>query len=90
MKLILVPYALICWLLLKFGLVQRTLGNLVAMGIGGVFLVFMLLTWTRYYAIYDLTSTTTVKAPHIVLNSPAGGEMENIFFTHNQKVHEGD
>jgi multidrug resistance efflux pump len=90
MKLILIPYALICWLLLKFGVVKRTLGNFVAMGVGGAFLVFMLLIWTRYYAIYDLTSTTTVKAPHIVLNSPAGGEIDKIFVTHNQKVHAGD
>lgn len=90
MKLVLVPYALICWLLLKFGLVKRSLGNYVAMGIGGVFLVFMLLIWTRYYAVYDLTASTTVKAPHVVLNSPAGGEIDKIYVTHNQKVHEGD
>lgn len=90
MKIVLVPYILICWLLLKFGVVKRTLGNFVAMGLGGVFLVFMLLTWTRYYSILDLTASTTVKAPHIVLNSPAGGEIEKIYVTHNQKVKEGD
>lgn len=90
MKLVLVPYILICWLLMKFGVVKRTLGNFVAMGVGGVFLLFMLLTWTRYYSIIDLTASTTVKAPHIVLNSPAGGEIEKIFVTHNQKVKAGD
>lgn len=90
MKLILVPYILICWLLLKFGVVKRTLGNYVAMGCGGVFLVFMLLVFTRYFAFLDLTTTTTVKAPHVVLNTPAGGEIDKIFVTHNQKLKAGD
>lgn len=90
MKLVLVPYALICWLLLRLGVVKRTLGSFIAMGIGGVFLVFMLLIWTRYYAVYDLTASTTVKAPHIILNSPAGGEIDKIYVTHNQKVSAGD
>jgi multidrug resistance efflux pump len=90
MKLILVPYFLICWLLLKFGVVKRTLGNLVALGFGAIFLLFMVLTLTRYLAFIDLTATTTVKAPHIVLNSPAGGEIDRIFVTHNQKVKAGD
>ena len=90
MKLILVPYILTCWLLLKFGVVKRTLGNYVAMGCGGVFLVFMLLVFTRYFAFLDLTTTTTVKAPHVVLNTPAGGEIDKIFVTHNQKLKAGD
>ncbi len=90
MKLILVPYVLICWLLLKFGVVKRTLGNYIAMGCGGVFLVFMLLVFTRYFAFLDLTTTTTVKAPHVVLNTPAGGEIDKIFVTHNQKLKAGD
>jgi multidrug resistance efflux pump len=90
MKLILVPYFLICWLLLKFGVVKRSLGNFVAMGLGAVFLLFMVLTFTRYLAFIDLTATTTVKAPHIVLNSPAGGEIDNIFVTHNQRVKAGE
>ncbi|GHA75327.1 hypothetical protein GCM10009007_15590 [Formosimonas limnophila] len=90
MKIVLVPYFLICWLLLKFGIVKRSLGNYVAMGLGAVFLLFMLFTLTRYYAILDLTGSSTVKAPHIVLNSPAGGEIEKIFVTHNQRVKSGD
>lgn len=90
MKLILVPYILICWLLLKFGVVKRTLGNYVAMGFGALFLLFIVLTFTRYFAFLDLTATTTVKAPHIVLNSPAGGEIDKIFVTHNQKLKAGD
>ena len=73
MKLTLVPYLLICWLLVKFGIVKKTAGNFVAMGLGAVFVLFMLLTFTRYYAFIDLTASTTVKAPHIVLNTPAGG-----------------
>ncbi len=90
MKLTLVPYLLICWLLVKFGIVKKTAGNFVAMGLGAVFVLFMLLTFTRFYAFIDLTATTTVKAPHIVLNSPAGGEIDKIYVTHNQKVKAGD
>lgn len=90
MKLILVPYLLICWLLLKFGYVKKSVGNFVAMGCGAVFLLFVVLTMTRYLAFLDFTATTTVKAPHIVLNSPAGGEIDKIFVTHNQKLKAGD
>ena len=32
-------------------------------------LVFMVMTFTRYLAFIDLTATTTVKAPHVVLNT---------------------
>ncbi len=90
MKLTLVPYFLICWLLVKFGFVKKTIGNFVAMSLGAVFVLFMLLTFTRYYAFIDLTATTTVKAPHIVLNSPAGGEIDKLYVTHNQKLKAGD
>jgi multidrug resistance efflux pump len=90
MKLTLVPYLLICWLLVKFGIVKKTPGNFVAMGLGAVFVLFMLLTFTRFYAFIDLTATTTVKAPHIVLNSPAGGEIDKLYVTHNQKLKAGD
>ncbi|MBK7414917.1 MAG: hypothetical protein IPJ38_07120 [Dechloromonas sp.] len=90
MKLTLVPYFLICWLLVKFGIVKKTIGNFVAMGLGAVFVLFMLLTFTRYYAFIDLTATTTIKAPHIVLNTPAGGEIDKIYVTHNQKLKAGD
>ena len=90
MKLTLVPYLLICWLLVKYGIVKKTIGNFVAMGLGAVFVLFVLLTFTRYFAFLDLTTSTTVKAPHIVLNTPAGGEIEKIYVTHNQKLKAGD
>jgi multidrug resistance efflux pump len=90
MKLTLVPYLLICWLLVKYGVVKKTAGNFVAMGLGAVFILFALLTVTRFYAFIDLTSTATVKASHIVLNTPAGGEIEKIYVTHNQKLKAGD
>jgi multidrug resistance efflux pump len=90
MKLTLVPYFLICWLLIKFGIVKKTAGNFVAMGLGAVFILFALLTVTRFYAFIDLTATTTVKAPHLTLNSPAGGEVEKLYVTHNQRVKAGD
>lgn len=90
MKLTLVPYLLICWLLVKYGYVKKTAGNFVAMGLGAVFILFAVLTATRYLAFVDLTHSTTVKAPHIVLNSPAGGEIAEIYVTHNQEVKKGD
>lgn len=90
MKIILGLYALVCWLLIRFGVVKKSLGNYVAMGCGGLFLVFVILTFTRYLAFIDLTASTTVKAPHIVLNSPAGGEIDKIFVTHNQRLKAGD
>ena len=34
MKLTLVPYLLICWLLVKYGIVKKTIGNFVAMAWG--------------------------------------------------------
>lgn len=90
MKVILGLYCLIFWLLLKFGVVKKTLGNMIAIGCGAVFLIFMVLVFTRYYAFIDLTASTTVKAPHLVLNSPAGGEIEKIYVTHNQRVKAGE
>ena len=90
MKLTLIPYLLICWLLIKFGIVKKTPGNFVAMGLGAVFVLFILLTFTRFYAFIDLTASTTVKAPHIALNSPAGGEVDKLYVTHNQKLKAGD
>jgi multidrug resistance efflux pump len=90
MKLTLVPYLLICWLLVKYGYVRKTAGNFVAMGLGAVFILFVLLTATRFLAFIDLTGSTTIKAPHIVLNTPAGGEIEKIYVTHNQEVKKGD
>jgi membrane fusion protein, multidrug efflux system len=90
MKLTLVPYILICWLLVKYGIIKKTAGNFVAMGLGGVFIVFMLLTVTRFYAFIDFTSSSTVRAQHLVLNSPAGGEIDKVFVTHNQKLKAGE
>jgi multidrug resistance efflux pump len=52
--------------------------------------MFMVLTVSRYLAFLDLSGSSTIKAPHIVLNSPAGGEIDKIFVTHNQKVKAGD
>ncbi len=90
MKIIVGLYVLFCWLLLKFGIVKKTLGAFVAMGCGGIFVLFIVLTGTRYFAFLDLTNSTTVQAPHIVLNGPAGGEIEKIFVTHNQRVKAGE
>lgn len=90
MKIILGGYILICWLLVKFKVINKTLGNMIAMGLGGLFLVFMVLTLTRYLAFLDLTHSAMVRAPHVILNTPAGGEIEKIYVTHNQIVKAGD
>jgi multidrug resistance efflux pump len=90
MKLTLVPYILICWLLVKYGYVKKTVGSFVAMGCGAIFILFMLLTFTRYFSFIDMTGSTTVRAPHVVLNTPAGGEIDKIFVTHNQRLKAGD
>ncbi|GAL09162.1 multidrug resistance efflux pump [Vibrio astriarenae] len=64
MKEIMLPYILICWLLVKSGLVRWTLKNATIMIGSGFFLAFMLFTAHRFWSPADLTDSTTVKAPH--------------------------
>lgn len=90
MKEIMLPYILICWLLVKSGLVRWTLKNATIMVSSGFFLAFMLFTAHRFWSQADLTDSTTVKAPHAVLSPLFGQEVEHVFVTHNQKVSKGD
>ncbi|WP_047049597.1 HlyD family secretion protein [Vibrio mexicanus] len=90
MKEIMLPYILVCIILVKAGIVQWTLRNAVIMiGTGG-FLAFMLFTAHRFWSPADLTDSTTVKAPHAVLSPLIGQEVEQVFVTHNQQVKKGD
>ncbi|MGD8171672.1 HlyD family secretion protein [Vibrio sp. TRT 21S02] len=89
MKEIMLPYILLCWVLVKTGSVQWTLRNATVMiGLGG-FLAFMLFTAHRFWSPADLTDSTTVKAPHAVLSPLVGQEVEQVLVTHNQHVKQG-
>lgn len=90
MKEIMLPYVLICWLLVKSGLVKWTLKNAVTMVGTGVFIAMALFTAHRFWSPADLTDSTTVKAPHAVLSPLFGQEVEQVFVTHNQQVKKGD
>lgn len=90
MKEIMLPYILICWLLVKSGLVRWTLKNATIMIGSGFFLAFMLFTAHRFWSPADLTDSTTVKAPHAVLSPLLGQEVDRVYVTHNQQVKKGD
>ncbi|WP_061016087.1 HlyD family secretion protein [Vibrio splendidus] len=90
MKEIMLPYILICWILVKAGIVRWTLKNAtIIVGIG-VLLAFALFTAHRFWSPADLTDSTTVKAPHAVLSPLIGQEVEQVFVDHNQFVNKGD
>lgn len=90
MKEIMLPYILICIVLVKAGVVQWTLRNASIMVGTGLFLAFMLFTAHRFWSPADLTDSTTVKAPHAVLSPLIGQEVEHVYVTHNQHVKEGE
>ncbi|MGY3572606.1 HlyD family secretion protein [Vibrio paucivorans] len=90
MKEIMLPYVLICWILVKAGIVQWTLRNAVIIVGTGVLLAAALFTAHRFWSPADLTDSTTVKAPHAVLSPLIGQEVEEIFVVHNQMVKKGD
>ncbi|ORT51026.1 hemolysin D [Vibrio sp. qd031] len=90
MKEIMLPYILICWLLVKVGWVQWTLRNAVVMVGTGCFIAVMLFTAHRFWSPADLTDSTTVKAPHAVLSPLIGQEVEQVLVTHNQYVKKGE
>ena len=90
MKEIMLPYILICIVLVKADVVQWTLRNASIMVGTGLFLAFMLFTAHRFWSPADLTDSTTVKAPHAVLSPLIGQEVEHVYVAHNQHVKEGD
>ena len=63
MKEIMLPYVLICWLLLKFGIISRSARNYTIMIGIGLFIAFSLFTAHRYFSPADLTLSTNVRAP---------------------------
>ncbi|MBW3696021.1 biotin/lipoyl-binding protein [Vibrio sp. T187] len=90
MKEIMLPYVLICWILVKAGVIQWTLKNAVIIVSTGILLAFALFTAHRFWSPADLTDSTTVKAPHAVLSPLLGQEVEQVFVDHNQIVKKGD
>ncbi|PKF78487.1 hemolysin D [Vibrio sp. vnigr-6D03] len=90
MKEIMLPYILICWILVRLKVVAWTLKNAVVMVGLGAFIAFMLFTAHRFWSPADLTDSTTVKAPHAVLSPLVGQEVEQVLVSHNQHVREGD
>lgn len=89
MKEIMIPYVLICWLLLKFGVVARTTRNYTIMVGLGLLLAFVLFTAHRYFSPADLTLSTTVRAPRSVLSPAVGQQIDKIYIVHNEKVKKG-
>ncbi|WP_394251877.1 HlyD family secretion protein [Vibrio profundi] len=90
MKEIMLPYVLICWILVKTGVIQWTLKNAVIIVSTGLLLAVALFTAHRFWSPADLTDSTTVKAPHAVLSPLLGQEVEQVFVDHNQMVKKGD
>ncbi|MCJ2377846.1 efflux RND transporter periplasmic adaptor subunit [Vibrio sp. ZSDZ34] len=90
MKEIMLPYVLICWILVKTGVVRWTLRNAVIIIGIGIALALALFTAHRFWSPADLTDSTTVKAPHAVLSPLVGQEVEHVYVSHNQKVNKGD
>ncbi|WP_261818142.1 HlyD family secretion protein [Vibrio gallicus] len=90
MKEIMLPYILICWLLVKTGVVKWNLRSGTIMVSVGMFIASMLFIAHRYWSPADLTDSTTVKAPHAVLSPLIGQEVDQVFVTHNQMVKKGE
>ena len=89
MKEIMIPYILICWLLLKFRIVAASTRNYSIMVGLGIFIALSLFTAHRYFSPADLTLSTTVTAPRSVLSPAIGQEIDQIFVAHNEKVKKG-
>ncbi|GAM60409.1 multidrug resistance efflux pump [Vibrio ishigakensis] len=90
MKEIMLPYILVCWLLVKTGIVKWNLRSGTLMVSVGMFIASMLFISHRFWSPADLTDSTTVKAPHAVLSPLIGQEVDQVFVTHNQMVKKGD
>ncbi|ANO34563.1 hemolysin D [Vibrio breoganii] len=90
MKEIMLPYILICWILVKTGVVKWNLRSGTFMVGTGMLLATMLFIAHRFWSPADLTDSTTVKAPHAVLSPLFGQEVDQVFVTHNQMVKKGD
>ena len=81
MKEIMLPYILVCWLLVKTGIVKWNLRSGTLMVSIGMFIATMLFISHRFWSPADLTDSTTVKAPHAVLSPLIGQEVDQVFVT---------
>ncbi|USD40273.1 efflux RND transporter periplasmic adaptor subunit [Vibrio sp. SCSIO 43135] len=90
MKEIMLPYILICWLLVKAGVIKWNLKNATILVSFGAFLATTLFTVSRFWAPVDLTDSSTVKAPHAVLSPLIGQKVQDVYVKHNQVVKKGD
>ncbi len=90
MKEIMLPYIIIMWLLVKLGVIEWNLKNAVKIVGMGLFISFMLFTAHRFWSPADLTDSSTIKAPHAVLSTLLGEQINSIHVVHNQLVEKGD
>ncbi|MBY5993967.1 HlyD family secretion protein [Ferrimonas balearica] len=90
MKEIMIPYALLIWLLVKLKVMPWNLKTQFWSTAIGVFILAMLFTGSRYWAYVDLTNSATVRAPQAILSPLVGQQVDEVFVTHNQKVQAGD
>ena len=86
---ILLIYVLICYLLIKRGILPATTKVYASMVIIAVIFLFVVFMCFRYYAFLDLTSSATVKSTTIQIRTPTGGEIEKVYVTSNQRVKKG-
>ncbi|CAK3977157.1 hemolysin D [Vibrio sp. 10N.286.51.C3] len=89
MKEMLIPYILICWILVKMGIVTWNLRNAVKMVGIGFGILMVLFFGHRIWSPVDMTNSTTVKAPHATLAPFMGMQVNEVFVDHNQKVTKG-
>ncbi|KPZ68132.1 p-hydroxybenzoic acid efflux pump subunit AaeA [Shewanella sp. P1-14-1] len=88
MKELLYPYILICWILIKTGLVKKTTANYISMVVVGVLINLAVFFAHRFYSPVDLTDSSVVRAQTAVL-SPITESIDQYYVQHNQKVKKG-
>ena len=87
---LLILYGVVCYFLIKKGIVAATGKNYgIMVGIGFTFLLIVFMAF-RYYAFIDLTHSATVKSTTVSVRTPTGGEVDKIFVSSNQRVKKGD
>ncbi len=89
MKEMLIPYILICWILVKMGIITWNLRNAVKMVGIGIGILMLLFFGHRMWSPVDMTNSTTVKAPHATLAPIMMMQVDEVFVDHNQKVKKG-
>lgn len=90
MKEVMIPYILIMWILVSTGAIKWNFRNGSWIVSGGIFILVVLGVLSRLWAPVDMTSSSTVKAPHAVLSPLFREQIDTIHVNHNQHVNEGD